>query len=196
LSYKKVLTKTMLFFAILLTFLSGSFLPIIGSIYNTANPSLSTAYDKVHKGFLLKSDSLEALLGSDSFQIELKGGKVYYFSFKVDNSIGASITVALTGGLPGHADIGTWDADDPKSMRRITFLYTPDTTEVYTLLILKIVPIDNAETDYTVYVNRQGFVGYWWIILAGLGGVLVLIIILVAVRSATKKKPKRRKRKK
>jgi hypothetical protein len=185
----------MLFYAISLTFLSGLLLPIFGSNNSNSNPSLSTAYDKVHKGFLLTSDSLEALLGSDSYQIELKGGKVYYFDLKVDNSIGTSITVALTGGLPGHADIGTWDADDPKSMRRITFLYTPDTTEVYTFTILKILPIDNAESDYTLYVNRQGFMGYWWMILASLG-ILFVIILLFAVLIRAGRKPKKRKRRK
>ena len=194
-SYNKSITKNMLFFAISLTFLSGFLLPIIGSINYNPSPSLSTIYDKVHKGFLLTSDSLEALLGLDSYQIELKGGKVYYFDIKVDNSIGTTITVALTGS-PGHADIGTWDADDPKSMRRITFLYTPDTTEVYTFTILKIIPIDNAESDYTLYVNRQGIAGYWWMILSGLGVLLVLILIVSILFRGKKKKPKRRKRKK
>jgi len=195
LSYNKSITKTMLFFAISLTFLSGFLLPIIGSINYNPNPSLSTIYDKVHKGFLLTSDSLEALLGLDSYQIELKGGKVYYFDIEVDNSIGQPITVALIGGSPGHADFGTWDADDPKSMRRITFLYTPDTTEVYTFTILKIIPIDNAESDYTLYVNRQGIAGYWWMILSGLGALLIIILIFTVLFRA-RKKPKKRKRRK
>lgn len=195
-NYNKPITKTLLFLAILLTFLSGFLLPIFGSNNNNTNPSLNTVYDKVHKGFLLKSDSLEALLGTDSHKIELKGGKVYYFDLKVDNSIGGSITAVLTGGSPGHADIGTWDGNDPKSMRRITFLYTPDTTEIYTLTIIKIIPIDNAESDYTLYVNRQGFAGYWWMILSGLGALLILILIISILFRGRKKKPKKRKRKK
>ena len=191
--YKKIITKTTLFLLVLTTFLPGILTPILaGNNYNN-NPSVNEAYEKVHNGFLYKKDNLETILGSDSFILNLKEGKTYYFYFKIDNSIGASILVALLGS-PGFAEFGSWDADDPENMRKIVFLYTPDSTGNQTLTITKIIPIDNADSDYTVYVNRQGIAGYWWMILIGVGALIIIILVIALIIRAIK--PKKGKRKK
>ncbi|NHJ49079.1 MAG: hypothetical protein FK733_14930 [Asgard group archaeon] len=191
---KKLLSKAILFSLILTTVIPGILTPIMAANYSDNNLTTNEAFTKVYKGFLYKKDSLEAFLGTDSFILYLKGGKTYYFQFKVDNSVGASIMVSLTGS-PGHLEFGSWDADDPVSMRKIIFLYTPDATGNATLVITKLIPIDNAESDYTVYVNRQGFAGYWWMILSGVGVLLVLILGVVLLIRLLRKKPKKKKRK-
>jgi len=55
---------------------------------------------------------------------------------------------------------------------------------------------DMIDTNYTLYANRSGFAGFWWMILSGLGVVIVLILIIVILFKAFKKKPKKRKLKK
>jgi hypothetical protein len=196
LSYKKSITKAMLFSFVLFTFLSSTLTPIIGSIYHDIGLTTSTDFEKIHKGFLYKSESLEAFGGADSYKLVLKGGKPYLFNFNVDNTVGFSIVVTLFG-VPGDLLVGAWDADDPKSMRKIVFIYTPDDTSNHTLLIAKILPFDNVETKYTVYVNRNGFAGIWWMLLTGIGALaaIVLAIALIIRSSRKKKKKKKRKRK-
>jgi hypothetical protein len=195
LSYKKSFTKAMLFSFVLFTFLSSTLTPIISYIYHDIGLTTSTDFEKVHKGFLFKSESLEAFGGADSYKLLLKGGKPYLFNINVDNSVGFSIVITLFG-VPGDIHVGTWDADDPKSMRKIVFIYTPDDTSNHTLLIAKILPFDNVETKYTVYVNRNGFAGIWWMLLVGIGALAAIILtIALILKSTRKKKKKKRKRK-
>ncbi len=192
-SYKKNIQKIIMFSLILLAFIPGILTPIIGLNKHESNHNLATAFDEVHKGFMYKSETLEAFGGADSYQLELKAGKTYYFSIKFDNTVGWSLFVTLIGS-PGYVDVGAWDANDPVNMRKIMFLFTPDTTQNHTLIILKSAPFDNVETEYTVYVNRQGFAGIWWMILIGVGALVIIILLIALVVRVVK--PKKRKRRK
>jgi len=50
---------------------------------------------------------------------------------------------------------------------------------------------------YTLYVNRAGFAGLWWIILSGIGIVAILAVLftfaIIGMISVAKKRQKKRK---
>jgi len=127
----------------------------------------------------------------------MKTGKAYDFNIKIDTTFGAGILITIVGN-PGHIVAGTWGPTDDESLRKIQFMYTPATTGNHTLIIAKLIPIDMNENAYTVYVNRNGFAGIWWMIAGGFGALLILVIIPVSIivskRKKTKKKTKKRKK--
>ena len=183
-----------MFVLILAIFLSSIFLPVLGTINRDNGLSTSTTYDKVYKGFLYKKESLEAMGGGDAYKLALKAGKLYYFSIKIDSGLGLQFFVTVMGN-PGDAYVGTWGSGDPEDMRKIEFTYTPAVDSNQTLLITKILPIDMVENEYTVYVNRNGFAGIWWMILAGIGALaLIILVIALIIRAARPKKKSKRKK--
>ncbi|MHA1220757.1 MAG: hypothetical protein ACTSQB_03395, partial [Candidatus Heimdallarchaeota archaeon] len=188
--------KSLFFMVVICLFLPGVFTPIIGLNNKDSDLTINTVYEKVYKGFLYKEETLEPLGGFDSYIIEMKTGKAYDFNIKIDTTFGVGILITIVGN-PGHAVVGTWGPTDDESLRKIQFMYTPATTGNHTLIIAKILLIDMNENAYTVYVNRNGFAGIWWMIAGGLGALLILTIIPVSIiKSVRKKKKKTKKRKK
>jgi len=196
LSYKKFYLKSILLSLILFTLLPGILTPIIAENKQNNNLSPKTAYDKVHNGFVVISETLSNLIDIDTHLIQLTVDKEYYFSVKFDNPNGVFLTVLVTNGVDAVARAGDWDANTPKSQWKIVFVLTPTSTDEFTIMISELNGFDLIETNYTLYANRSGFAGIWWMILSGLGALLILILIVFFLFRGKKKKPKRRKRKK
>ena len=193
---KKFYLKSILFSFILFTLLPGILSPIVASNDQTTDLSLNTNYDKVHNGFVVLSETLSNLLDIDTHLITLTIDKEYYFSVKFDNPNGLFLSVVVTNGVDIVARFGDWDQNTPKSQWKIVFVLTPTSTDEFSIMISELNGFDLIDTNYTLYANRSGFAGIWWMILSGLGAVLVLIFIIVILSSVFKKKPKKRKRKK
>jgi len=196
LSYKKFYLKSIMFSFILLTILPGMLTPIIAENKQNNNLSPKTAYDKVHNGFVVISETLSGLIDIDTHQIQLKVDKEYYFSVKFDNPNGVFLSVVVSNGVDGVARAGDWDSNTPKSQWKIVFVLTPTSANEFTIMINEFNGFDMIDTKYTIYANRSGFAGYWWMILSGLGVLLIIILIVSILFRGKKKKPKRRKRKK
>ena len=193
---KKFYLKAILFSFILFTLLPGFLSPILAGNDLTTDLSLNTNYDKVHNGFVVLSETLSNLLDIDTHLITLTLDKEYYFSVKFDNPNGVFLSVVVTNGVDIVARFGDWDQNTPKSQWKIVFVLTPTSTDEFTIMISELNGFDLIDTNYTLYANRSGFAGIWWMILSGLGVVLVLILIIFILFKAFKKKPKKRKRKK
>ena len=195
-SSKKFYLKAILFSFILFTLLPGFLSPILAGNDRTTDLSLNINYDKVHNGFVVLSETLSNLLDIDTHLITLTIDKEYYFSVKFDNPNGVFLSVVVTNGVDIVARFGDWDQNTPKSQWKIVFVLTPTSTDEFTIMISELNGFDLIDTNYTLYANRSGFAGIWWMILSGLGVVLVLILTIFILFKAFKKKPKKRKRKK
>ena len=194
--YKKFYLKSILFSFILLTLLPGFLSPIISETVQNTDLSINTAYDKVHNGFVVLTETLSNLLDIDTHLIMLDANKEYYFSVKFDNPNGVFLSVVVTNGVDIVARFGDWDVNTPKNQWKIVFVLTPTSTDEFTIMISELNGFDLIETVYTLYANRSGFAGFWWMILSGLGVVLVLILIIFIIFKAFNKKTKKIKRNK
>ncbi|MBK5114564.1 MAG: hypothetical protein KGD59_11525 [Candidatus Heimdallarchaeota archaeon] len=194
----KFYLKATLFSFLLLAILPGILTPILAEVNHKTDLETNTAYDKVHNGFVAISETLSNLLDIDTHIIALTVDKEYYFSVKFDNPNGIFLSVVVTNGVDIVARFGDWDTNTPKSQWKIVFVLTPTSTDEFSIVISELNGFDIIDTNYTLYANRSGFAGYWWMILIGLGAVLVLVLLIVVLSSVLrkKKKPKKRKRKK
>jgi len=192
---KKIYTKAILFAMILFTFLPGILTPIIAVNNQNNNLSTNTVYDKVHKGFVYLSETLSGVVDADFHKIYLKEGKEYYFSAKFDNPNGVWLTLIIANGVDIAIDNGDWDANTPKNQWKIELILTPTSTDNFTINVNEFNGFDIIDTNYTLYANRSGFAGYWWMILIGVGAlaIIILLIALVIRIAKPKKKGKRRK---
>ncbi|NHJ31674.1 MAG: hypothetical protein FK732_02320 [Asgard group archaeon] len=197
-SYKKFYPKTILFSFVLLTLLPGILTPIFAVNNRNTNLSTNATFDTVHNGFVVITETLSGVVDIDIHKIMLKANKEYYFSVKFDNPNGIFLSVLVTNSVDYAVEFGNWDANTPRNQWKIAFVLTPTSTDEFTIYIDEFNIIDSIDTVYTLYANRSGFAGYWWMILSGLGVVVVLILIIVILSSVfkKKKKPKKRKRKK
>ena len=195
-SFKKFYLKSILFSFILITILPGLLTPIIAENKQSNNLSPDTAYDKVHNGFVVISETLSGIIDIDTHVIALQADKEYYFSVKFDNPNGFFLSLLVSNGIDIVARFGAWDANTPKSQWKLEAILTPTSTDEFGIMISETNGFDFIDTEYTLYANRSGFAGYWWMILSGLGVLLVLILIVSILFRSKKKKPKRRKRKK
>ena len=194
--YKKFYLKSIIFTFILLTILPGILTPIIAENKQNNTFSLNTVYDKTQNGFVIITETLSGLIDLDTHVIALKADKEYYFSVKFDNPNGLFLSIVVSNGIDIVAKFGDWDGNTPKSKWKIAVVLTPTTADEFTILISETNGFDMIDSKYTLYANRSGFAGIWWMILSGLGVLVILIIIFALLFSKKKKKPKKRKRKK
>ena len=195
-SYKKFYPKALLFTLVLFTILPGILTPIIAENNQNNDLSINTAYDKVHKGFVVLSETLSNLLDIDTHIIELKADKEYYFSVKFDNPNGPFLSLFVSNGVDSGFRNGDWDANTPKNQWKVELVITPTSTDNFTIMISETNGFDLIETNYTLYANRSGFAGIWWMILSGIGVLVVIILVILLLFKMFKKKPKKKKRKK
>jgi len=106
LSYKKFYLKAILFSFIMFTLLPGILSPIMAETNQNNDLSPNTAYDKVHNGFVVISETLSGLLDIDTHKIMLTINKEYYFSVKFDNPNGVFLSVVVTNGVDIVARFG------------------------------------------------------------------------------------------
>jgi hypothetical protein len=82
-------------------------------------------------------------------------------------------------------------------------IYTSDTTGNRYVELIYNFSASPERTEYTLYFNKTGFAGWWWIILSGIGALAILAFIftfmvigLISVAKRKKKGKKRRIKKK
>ena len=96
-------------------------------MYNQEDEVLSPLLsdDKTHNGFLYEKGLLAGFLDLDTYIIRLKADKEYYFYAKSNYPEGLSISLSVAGSGGSKIEFGSWDSNDPKSMRKIVFTFIP-----------------------------------------------------------------------
>ncbi|MEA2071001.1 MAG: hypothetical protein U9O98_06885 [Asgard group archaeon] len=137
--------------------------------------------DKTYRMLLYKKGELDynnGLGDIDSFTMDLKKDKEYVFWTKIKISSGV-FTLAISGSGGSAGDTETFDTDDPDSVRKLTFKFTPSESGEYSLAITSFLP--NEGGTYRLYANRSGFAGWWWMALSGVGAIIIVVLIIVGV---------------
>jgi len=146
---------------------------------------------KLYKGLLYKTGILGNIMSLELYHFQMKANKTYVLRAKFDITEGAfSLDVSGPGGV--HIFPETWSSSEPKSARVIQFLFTPTDTGDHTIFVWCI--IGNAAGEYSLYVNQDGFAGWWWMLAVGIGAVLLIVIVFVGISRAVKPKRKGKKR--
>jgi len=188
---KKALVKILTICVLAITVTPIITLTVQAKMDTRSSPSIMGEDTKLYKFILFKTGTLGDLLSGDTYHFEMKAGKTYFLktTFKVDAGI---FTLSVGGPGGSKAEIGSWDADDPKSARVIQFTFTPSDSGDHSILILAGIASDAG--NYNLYVNQDGFVGWWWMLAAGVGALLIIVLVIVVIARASKPKKRKRRR--
>ena len=189
---KKIITKIVTYCLIILTLSPIVTLTVQSQMNGGSNDlAINTEDTKLYKGLLFKRGTLGNILSFDHYHFQMKANKTYVLRAKIAITDGGfSLDVSGPGGI--HFEPTSWSSSDPKSARVIQFLFTPTVTGDHSIIVWCYV--GNDAGDYSLYVNQDGFAGWWWILAIGIGTLLLIVIIFVVISRVAKPKRKGKKR--
>ncbi|NHJ04721.1 MAG: hypothetical protein EAX90_07855 [Candidatus Heimdallarchaeota archaeon] len=190
----KLVTKVVAIFLLIVTLTPMMILTVHSETSDNSNMLfINTEDTKLYKVLLYKKGNLGNILSSDLYHFQMKANRTYLIKTKIDITEGL-FSLAVTG--PGGVYIkpGAWTNSDPADSRFIQFLFTPDESGDHSIAVAVAAAVDGG--SYSLYINQDGFAGWWWILAVGIGFLLIVIIILVISLRASKKSKKKGKSKK
>ena len=148
---------------------------------------------KLYKIIFFKTGILGNIISADIYHFQFKEGKTYIIKAKIKIEAGTfGLDVDGPGGSAGDVDI--WDSDRPENERYLSIGFTPTATGDHEVAVGTFIATDGG--NYSLYINQQGFAGWWWNLAAGVGFLLIVIVALALMLRKPKKKKKKRKSKK
>ena len=129
------------------------------------------------------------------FQIPFREGKIYLARLWLTAPDGGDFTLSLTGDTT--FEIKVTSTYDILRNELLEVVYTSDATISGEIRVLYNNPSSTQKPTYTLYVNRAGFAGLWWIILSAIGIVAILAVLftfaIIGMISVSKKRKNRKK---
>jgi hypothetical protein len=187
----KTITRLFAFFGMII-FCTSFVFTVAQNKNHKSVMSTNEDFPKVHNLFLFKKENLGNVVSFDTYHMNLKEGKEYYFYTKIKIESGI-FGLAVTGPGGADGDSKSWDSSTPASERKISLLFTPTADGEHVITVSCGIATDGG--SYFVYGNRNGFAGWWWMLLSGIGILLVIVVLpIVLIVSRRKKKRKKRKR--
>ena len=201
-SRKKIKMRNIVFLAILsICVVEAIILPILvngqlkeGDIEITTDDLIDF---KVRPVILYKKGLLYEGGDQHRYYVSLKQDVEYIARMKITAEYGGTFLIRIMGLFTSSAYSEGFTV--PLSNHVLETVYTSDTTmDRYVEIIYT--PVSPTERPvYTLYFNKTGFAGWWWIILSGIGTLTVLIVIftfmVIGMISVSKRKKKKKKRK-
>lgn len=177
------------------------FLPIIanGQI-NNGNTEFTpeTILDLKVRSVILRKKGIFSEIGDAHwFHVALKQDVEYIARIKITAAYGGTFFIILRGvsTLSSYSEIFS----SPITNHVFEVVYTADGTTTGDLDILysTLTPLENP--TYTLYFNKTGFAGWWWIALSGIGTLMILVFMftfmIIGLISVSKRKKKKRRKK-
>lgn len=203
-SKKKIKMRNIIFLTILsICVVEAIILPVIvnGQI-NDGDIEITTEdiYDyKVRSVILYKKGLLYAGGDIHRFYVALEEGVEYIARIKITSEYGGTYLIRIMGLFTQSSYSEGFS--DKLTKHVLETVYTSDTTMDRYVEIIYTPPFLPENPEYTLYFNKTGFAGWWWIILSGIGTLAVLIVVftfmVIGMASVAKrKKGKKRKKKK
>jgi len=202
-SKKKIKMRNIIFLTILsICVVEAIILPVIvyGQI-NDGDIEITTEdiYDyKVRSVILYKKGLLYAGGDIHRFYVALEEGVEYIARIKITAEYGGTYLIRIMGLFTQSSYSEGFS--DKLTKHVLETVYTSDTTMDRYVEIIYTPPFLPENPEYTLYFNKTGFAGWWWIILSGIGALAVLIFLftfaIIGMISVSKRKKKKRKRKK
>jgi len=153
----------------------------------------------VRKKILRKKGIFFDVGDSHWFKIDLKQGVEYVARMKITAAYGGQFFIALYG--VSTSEFYNEIFSTPITNYMIETIYIADGTTTGTLQVFYSTAVLNQEfPTYTLYFNKTGFAGWWWIILLGIGILAIVAFLftfaIIGIKSVSKRKKTKRKKKK
>jgi hypothetical protein len=154
---------------------------------------------KVRSRIIRKKGIFSDIGDSHWFQVALKQDVEYIARMKITAAYGGTFIIALFGVTTNS--FYTEIFGSPITNHMIETIYIADGTTTGLLQIIYSTAILHQEfPTYTLYFNRTGFAGWWWIVLSGIGALAILSVIftfmIMGMVSFSKRQKKGKKKKK
>lgn len=156
--------------------------------------------DLTVKSIILRKKGIFSDIGDAHwFQVALKQDVEYVARIKITAAYGGTFIIALFGVTTNNFTIEPFS--NPITNHVLETVYIADGTTTGSLQLIYSTAILNQEfPTYTLYFNKTGFAGWWWIILSGIGTLAILVFLftfaIIGMISVSKKKKKKGKKKK
>ena len=171
-SQKIIKMRNIVFLTILSICISEAvFLPIIvDGQRNSGDVEITTEAINdlyVRKIFLRKKGIFSEIGDAHWFHVALKQDVEYIARIKITAAYGGTFLILLRGvsTLSSYNEIFS----SPITNQVLEVVYTADGTTTGDLDILYSTSTPLENPNYTLYFNKTGFAGWWWIALAGIG---------------------------
>ena len=181
-------------FAFTIIFFTSASLGFSLAIPQQNNPVASVMEEdpRIRNIFIFTKGTLGNLLSSDTYHLEIKADVQYIIWAKVKISAGAFSLSTSLGSIP-MASTYSWNESAKNSERIMKMWFTYTSSGDCTITITTLLATE--EGSYTLYVNKKGFAGYWWMLLIGLLIIAALITPFIVLRLKSKKRRKKRRTK-
>lgn len=155
---------------------------------------------KVRRAFIYRKGIFAE--GSDwhIFRFSMKQDVEYVARMKVTAVDGGYFIIAIRGATTLSAYYE--DISNPITNYLFETKYTADATTTGQVDMTYLFLSSTQNPTYTLYLNKTGFAGWWWIALSGIGALAVLVFLftfaimgMISVSKRKKKKEKKKKRK-
>jgi len=203
-SRKKIKMRNTVFLAILsICVVEAIILPILvngqlkeGDIEITTDDLIDF---NVRPVILYKKGLLYELGDQHRYYVSLKQDVEYIARIKITAEYGGTYLIRIMGLFTQSSYSEGFS--DKLTMHVLETVYTSDTTMDRYVEIIYTPASLSEQPVYTLYFNKTGFAGWWWIILSGIGMLTVLIVIftfmvfgMISFSKRKKKKGKKKRR--
>ncbi len=157
-------------------------------------------YDYLRRAVILHKKGVFNLNGDiHRFYVELKEGVEYVARMKITYQYGGNYIIKIQGVITSRSNSASFTGALKK--QKLEVKYTADKTTNVSYIELVFTPSISVDFPaYTLYFNKAGFAGWWWIILSGFGVIAIFVVLLTfatfGMISVSKRKKKKRKKKK
>ncbi|MHA1306399.1 MAG: hypothetical protein ACTSQN_03795 [Candidatus Heimdallarchaeota archaeon] len=129
------------------------------------------------------------------FRLVMREGKKYIARLWITAPDGGDISISLTGDTTFSIELIS--VFENLKNEKLEFEYLSDATIAGEIRITYVNFASEQKPTYTLYANRAGFAGLWWIILSGISVLAILVVLftfaIIGMISVAKKRPKKRK---
>lgn len=199
---KKIKMRNIIFLTILSICISEViFLPIIVDGQKNSSSiefTTETINDLTVRSIILHKKGIFLEVGDTHwFRVSLKQDVEYIVRIKITAVYSATFVINIYGvsTFITHSE----SFSTPITNQVLEAVYTADGTTTGQINIMYLPASTQENPTYTLYFNKKGFAGWWWIALSGIGVLAFLIFnftfLILGIKSVSKRKKKMKKRK-
>ncbi|MHA1123715.1 MAG: hypothetical protein ACTSPC_13035 [Candidatus Heimdallarchaeota archaeon] len=132
------------------------------------------------------------------YYINFKSGIDYVARIKVTSIGGGTFDITIQGITTSSTNSGSFGSTITDQVLEVT--HTADSTGTGHVTLTYVPNAALYKPEFTLYLNKTGFAGWWWIILSGLGTLAILAFLvtfsIIGIKSVSKGKKKKKEKKK
>ncbi|HUU78840.1 MAG TPA: hypothetical protein VMX55_10870 [candidate division Zixibacteria bacterium] len=195
-----VVRKIFVITSLILCFISFISLPIFiqaQNISDNQNFNTNALVDPYERSlYFFKKGQFAVDYDAHSFSMTMKENKIYVAKLWITADDGGIYYLRLKGDLT-EMEVHI-ETSEKLEKRLLEVKYTADDDTTGRIVFTYYTAISDQIPTYTLYANKAGFAGIWWIILASIGILTVFVVMfsftIIGIKSTAKKRSKKRKK--